>query len=207
MRLTNLHLASLILAAGESRRFGDCKLTAELNRQSLLEHQLLLAQQITPSQVNVVVGAYVRDLKSLINDKASVFENCDWRQGIGSSIAFGIEKLRHYDGVLILLGDQIALTRHDLMMLKDCWADNPNHIVCATYANTFGVPAIFPHHLYEELVALTGDHGAKSVIHKNRAMTKHIAMENACVDIDTTEDLIKFEATYLIRVHSKHGGI
>ena len=67
------------------------------------------------------------------------------------------------------------------------------NIVASEYNAVAGVPAIFPQSYFEQLLALDGDHGARQII---RQYPHHViteAMPNAVMDIDTKQDLMKFQ--------------
>jgi molybdenum cofactor cytidylyltransferase len=118
-----------------------------------------------------------------------------WSEGIGSSIAFGVEGLpKETSAVLILLCDQVAVTETDLNALVDCYKNNLHKdapsIVCAKYAGRFGVPAIFPRAFFPQLMSLAGDVGAKKILEQNAVVD--VCMDHAVIDIDTQENLIQF---------------
>ncbi len=190
-------LATLILAAGESRRFKSCKLLAKINALTLIEQQLTLAEALTPNSVYIVVGAYAVDIKNKLPSSVQILENKQWQQGIGKSLSYGISRLKKYDAVLVLLGDQIALTGQDLKKLKSQWLSNTSKIVCAGFGSVIGVPAIFPKEIYTDIIQLQGDSGAKKIILNNMSSVVVVDMPSAKIDIDTTDDLDKFiNSTY-----------
>ncbi|HEX5865703.1 MAG TPA: nucleotidyltransferase family protein, partial [Casimicrobiaceae bacterium] len=61
---------------------------------------------------------------------------------------------------------------------------------------TVGVPAIFPRWCFSELAQLRGDNGAKSILDRYRDRLAHVAMPNAALDLDTTEDLARVQRTF-----------
>ncbi len=184
-------LATLILAAGESRRFKSCKLLAKVNTHTLIEQQITLSEALTPNAVYIVVGAYAFDIKNKLPSSVHVIENKQWQQGMGGSLSYGINRLKKYDAVLVLLGDQIALTLDNLKKLKSQWLDNTSNIVCAGFDSVVGVPAIFPKQFHPDLIQLQGDSGAKKII-LNNISTVVVDMPSAKIDIDTPDDLDKF---------------
>ena len=184
-------LATLILAAGESKRFGSCKHLVKIGKETFIEHQLSIAQTITPDHVAVVVGAYADEIKEKIHGKAIVFENKHWQMGIGSSLAHGVRQLQNYDGVLVLLADQVAIAQQGLLALRDRWFENTENIVCARYDNILGVPTIFPRKYYSEIFMLHEDVGAKHLIQRYIENTVAVDIPTALFDIDTLADLEK----------------
>ena len=68
----------------------------------------------------------------------------------------------------------------------------------SAYADTLGVPAIFPRQYFPQILQLGGDRGAKAVIEANAANVTAVAIPEAAMDIDTQADyaamLMKNEA-------------
>lgn len=181
-------IATLIPAAGASTRYGGCKQLAEdAEGRSLLQRAVDLAGSVTPGNVFVVTGEAHPQIAAALRG-ATLIHHPAWREGLGSSIACGIERIAHrYRGVMILLADQVALTRQDLDTL--CEGFDGGNILCAGYGGTRGVPALFCPESFPLLARLTGERGAKSLLYETRFRITAVPMENAAVDIDSPEDL------------------
>ncbi len=180
-------IATLIPAAGAATRFGQCKQLMTVNGKSLLQHAVDRANTLATNTVFVVTGAEHPQISATIR-QAMLIHNPRWSEGLGGSIACGMKTIAgDYDGILIMLADQVALHRDDLQRLRDGF-DGAN-IVCARYRGQRGVPALFCRESYPELQRLAGDRGAKSLLHDARFTVTEVAMENAALDIDTEEDL------------------
>ncbi len=117
---------------------------------------------------------------------ANVAFNPDHAQGIASSIRVGLAQAP-FDarGVLIALADQVAVTVDDLRQLVARWEQQPDRIVAAQYADTIGVPAIFPADLFRELAELQGDRGARVLLSRYPERVIGVPMPSARRDIDT----------------------
>lgn len=190
----SLPLDCVVLAAGASTRFGQCKLLAEFNGQPLINRVIECAQAINPNRLLIVSGAYHPQL--LITQQAfwPEIELCycpDWQLGMGQSLAFIISKLTNDNPVLVLLADQALLTAADLTRLIQAWQKTPEQIACAKFADSFGVPAIFPESFKNVLMQCAGDQGAKLVIKKYLNQVTFINLPNAEFDVDTRADLIR----------------
>lgn len=191
-----MSLYTVVLAAGQGRRFGTPLKQCEIiDGLTLLQRTMCLAEQITPSRVQVVLGYQAERLQKLVATGRTVI-NPRWPQGLGSSLACGIAALpESASAVLILLVDQVAVTVADLNALLTRYtqansAATSPVITCASYADGLGVPAIFPRFFFTELMALTGDQGAKKILNANPVVA--LAMVNAAIDIDTPQNLHDF---------------
>lgn len=185
----SLHV--LVLAAGASTRLGQPKQLVRIGGRPALHRVVEAAVAFAGHSVTVVLGAQAKDLTRLLaHSPASCVVNRGWEEGLGSSIRFGISRLPPAcDAVLILLGDQVAVTVDDLRRLESAWRGEDSLIAASSYANTVGVPAIFPYICFSELAQLRGDQGARSVIERNAHRVIRVEMPNAAIDLDTPEDL------------------
>jgi molybdenum cofactor cytidylyltransferase len=141
--------------------------------------------------VTVVLGADAERLEPLVrNASAHVTFNPDHAQGIASSIRAGLAQAPFAArGALIALADQVAVTADDLRQLVSRWEQQPDRIVAALYADTIGVPAIFPADLFAELMELQGDRGARVLLSRYPDRVISVPMPSAAQDIDTPGDL------------------
>lgn len=193
LTLDCLTLDILILAAGSASRFGGCKLLADWQGQPLITSSINAAHDLKSEKKIIVAGAFYSQLKKVqlnLND-VELLEFRDWQLGMGHSLAFGVNQLPNNNAVLILLGDQPLISAQDLQNLYRAWCTQPTKIACAHFANTLGVPAIFPARFKTELLACTGDRGAKSLLMRYNHELIKVPMPSAEFDIDTPTDLDK----------------
>jgi len=180
-------IAALILAAGEASRFGACKQLIELDGTTMLQSCIDKANEVFPDSVFVVTGAYHREISTTIR-QAKVIFNPNWEQGIGSSIACGVRAIeRQHDAIMILLADQVAIEVHDLKTMVSSF--NGSNIVCAHYAGSRGVPALFAQNTFNEMKRLKGNRGAKAILNRANENIIDIEILSAEIDIDTPADL------------------
>ena len=64
-------------------------------------------------------------------------------------------------------------------------------IVASRYADTLGVPALFDRSLFDQLLSLGNEAGAKSIILRNRECVAQLSFPEGAIDIDAWEDLEK----------------
>lgn len=180
-------IAVLIPAAGASTRYGSSKQLLAIDGKCLLQQAVDRAKAIVPGDVFVVTGTDHPAISATISD-ATLIHNSAWRDGLGGSIACGVERIAaDYAGILVMLADQVALEREDLQRL--CDAFDGSNIVCAQYQDQRGVPALFCRESFTQLQSLKGERGAKSLLYEERFKVTEVPMENASVDIDSPEDL------------------
>jgi molybdenum cofactor cytidylyltransferase len=188
----------LVLAAGASRRLGQPKQLVTLGGRTALHIAVSNAVAVAGPAVTVVLGAYARDLTYLFErSPASWIINRAWEEGMASSIRAGVAALPPAcEAAMILLGDQVAITRDDLQRLIGAWRGTEGLIAASQYAHKTGVPAIFPASCFSELAALRGDQGARAVLERNRDRLVRVPLPNAALDLDTPEQLAELSKRF-----------
>lgn len=198
----------LILAAGNASRFGGCKQLADWQGQPLLATSIATARTLSPTRILVVGGAYYPQLSEALprldakpkkiaaekikDGQVELLEYRAWKLGIGNSLAFGIKHLQNSNPVLVLLGDQPLVSAQDLRNLYRSWCKNPDKIACASFADTRGVPAIFPARFKARLYECRGDRGAKDVLLRYADQVVPVLMPSAEFDVDTPAELTTY---------------
>ncbi|WDE13101.1 nucleotidyltransferase family protein [Thalassomonas haliotis] len=194
-------LAVIVLAAGGSSRLGQPKQLVELAKESLIIRQCRHALALS-EQVFCVLGCQAPLMsKQLSGLPVSEVSNENWQQGMSSSIAAGIAALPYdIDAAMILLVDQWQLAPAELQRLKQTWQSHPGNIVlagasCQVNAESGaekvkkGPPVIFPKRYFPELLALTGEQGAKPILQKYQHRLKVLELPGAFIDLDTPQQL------------------
>jgi molybdenum cofactor cytidylyltransferase len=182
----------IVLAAGGSARLGKNKQSLQFRTTTLLRASVETALGCGSENVVVVLGASAGELKSEIDGlPVRVVINGDWQQGIGGSIRVGLSKLiedPHIDAVVFMLCDQPLVGPETIERLIAAHAAERKPIVASRYNFTFGVPALFGREIFDELMTLEGDAGAKSVIKKHlKEKVAFVDAPEAALDIDTME--------------------
>lgn len=186
-------IGAVLLAAGCASRYGAPKQLVPVAGIPMVRRAALTAMQCAARTV-VVTGAHRAEVEACLADlELELAFNSVWQLGMGSSIACGVERLLRVDpeihACLIMLTDQPLVTAADLTALIDAHRHHPDHIIASGYGGeTHGAPCLFPRRHFEELVALQGPAGARSVLRAHRDEVHSVANPRAGIDIDTPED-------------------
>src|SRR6266480_6415136 len=187
---------ALILAAGESSRFGRPKQLIQFRGKSLLHRIVDAAKKARCSPTVAVIGSdreeVERELKAV---GAIIVENENWRLGIGTSIRAGMRRLIDnaptLEAVVLLVCDQPFVNARTIAQLITLREKTKRAIVASSYANTLGVPALFDRSCFQELLALDNATGAKMIILSNRERVAELPFPEGKIDIDTLDDYEK----------------
>ncbi|WP_281613417.1 nucleotidyltransferase family protein [Flammeovirga sp. SubArs3] len=182
--------ATLILAAGGSKRLQRPKQLLVWNDYTLLEHCINKVTK-TNTHTFVVTGAYQDQVHAVIDSTAAQpLHHKNWQNGLGSSISFGvnqiIQKLPEVQKIMVVLADMPLVSKSHLEAL---WkVSNQTNIIISQFQDIKGVPAIFDRSVFPQLLQLSGDEGAKSIIRENKKSIHIVASEQLFFDVDTEEN-------------------
>ncbi len=180
-----------VLAAGSATRFGSTKQLATLNGVPLVQRATNVAAAACKDRLVLVLGHDWQAVRDACNPcQGFLIVNEGYADGLGSSIAAATRSVRHVaKGIIVLLADQALISAEHVQALCEAWSGADDEIVATAYADTFGVPALFPRGCFDELAALQGDAGARRLMTDERFHLKKVVFEAAAVDIDTPDDL------------------
>ena len=184
----------ILLAAGESQRFGTPKQLAQLDGKSLLRRAAETAVEANLGPVNVILGAVDQPCReALAGLHVNIVVNPQWKAGMAGSIIAGLRPWigSRLEGVIVGLADQPGVTASQL---RDLQAASLSHAVVASrYAGQLGVPAWFSITKFEELLAMEGGQGAKALIAREPDVA-WLDLPAAALDVDTPADLGRISA-------------
>ncbi len=164
---TGVSFEAIVLAAGSGRRFGGDKLLAPWGSGFLLESALAAAFAAPARSVTVIVGANaagVSQAARAFDARALIVHAADHAEGMGASLRTGIASLpADTTGVFVFLGDMPRVPTSVLPKLAE--AVMAGALAAApTFQQRRGNPVLIGHKLFPQLLALSGDAGARSVL-------------------------------------------
>jgi molybdenum cofactor cytidylyltransferase len=186
-----MKIAILILAAGESKRMHGIKQLLPWKNTSLLGNAIEQALQSKGDQVYVVLGANTnRIAPTLAHYNIQTIENKKWKNGLGNSIAAGVNYIKenqaHYDAILITLADQPLIDAAYYNLLIDTYSQKQAKIIASETNNSPCVPAIFDALYFEKLSQLDQDKGAKEILIAAHKEVYRLPAAANLMDVDTT---------------------
>ncbi len=183
----------LILAAGGAFRMNQPKMLLPFGSGSILSTILEQTKALKTDQICLVTGYYHKEIIENIDVSGLlVIHNDHWREGMASSISRGVhEMIKEYsdlDSIMIVVSDQPHLNRKLLSEMLSCREKYEKGIVAAQYGEIKGTPVLFDKKYFQELMLLTGDTGAKSVLKEHSSDVTTVEFPLGAIDIDTAED-------------------
>jgi len=190
-------ITAIVLAAGLSRRMGRAKLLLPLEGRPVIritvEH--VLASGIP--RVVVVTGPEPRQAtEALIGLPVSFAINPAPEAGQASSIRIGVKAVPpETEAALIALGDQPFLPAGVIPSLLAARRSAATPIVAPRYRDGRGNPVLFGREIFPELLELSGDQGARSIIERDPGRVTLVDFDFPMPqDLDTPEDYGRLRA-------------
>lgn len=182
-------LAIVILAAGNSRRFGKNKLLYPVEGVPMYQrafHKALLARKKMQDQISsvVVVTQYPEIVEEAEKLGIKTVLNPHPEEGISSSMKLGL--LPEADACLFMVADQPWLSADTLEGLICSFLGSEKGMASVSRNGEPGNPCIFSRKYYRSLLALTGDKGGKRVLnaHPEDVVLYEIENEKELTDVD-----------------------
>lgn len=177
-------VGAILLAAGNSSRFGANKLLYEIEGNPLVQYSMEIISQL-PFEQKIVVTQYPQVEQLAKRLGLSWVRNENPELGISHSIHLGLEKQGDMDGWMFLVGDQPWLCRETVEKLLENFRESLRGIAAVRCGENIGNPVIFSRAYKKELEKLSGDWGGKKILLLHREDVEFVAAKpEELVDLD-----------------------
>ncbi len=183
-------LGCLVMASGQSKRFGSNKLLTPFGDVSLLEYTLSHIPTHLFQKCVVVTRSKVC---------CSIAERCGFDVVLHSmpyrsdTLRLGIEQMKGLDGCLVVQADQPLCSQQSYTALINGFQDNPNGFFRLGWKNISASPVLFPALSFASLCSLPQKSGGAAALPKdpNKITVISALSQWELQDVDTLEDLQK----------------
>ncbi|ALJ14747.1 nucleotidyltransferase family protein [Sphingopyxis macrogoltabida] len=184
------NITAVLLAAGQSRRFGaDDKLLAPLADEPLALHAARRIAELAPGRRIAVCSNGDGTLAAMLSGLGfDIAVNADATSGLSQSLALGIAAAARGPelAALVCLADMPFVGTRHLQSLLARFDPVSAPVVASSDGETAMPPALFDRALFDRLRASEGDRGGKALL-SDAALVMASAGELA--DIDRPDDL------------------
>jgi molybdenum cofactor cytidylyltransferase len=190
-------IAAVVLAAGDATRFGGNKLLHPFRGTTVLEAALQapLAAGLTP--VVVVTGAYHTALAPVLERyPVQVCYNPNWSDGMATSLRAGLLELGdEVRAAFICQGDMPLLPPEVLRAMAERYRTTGAPMVAPFVGSERRNPVLFDRRLWPELLELSGDEGARSVVRRYSSEMERVEFTEPAwfADVDEPGDAAALE--------------
>ena len=185
-------IRGLLLAGGAATRFGAAKLLHPFEGGATIGEAAARNLLAGVGNALAVVRTGDEDLASRLRAAGcEVLVSDRPRAGMGSSIAAGIEATRDAEGWVIALADMPRILPQVARAVAEALRGGALIAAPVLPSGERGHPVGFAAALAEELAALSGDEGARQVIHRHRegVVLVPTADRGVLFDVDRPSDL------------------
>ena len=210
-------VAGILLAAGESSRFGQPKQLLDWLGEPFVHAIARTALETGLAPVVIVTGSNAERVEEAVRDlPVKIVRNEEWKEGQASSIRAGIFSLTqpppspspHGDlrrdnspqsfgccervgACIFLLADQPQITTSILRALVEKHAEGLPAILAPMVQDQRANPVLFDQMTFKDLAGLKGDVGGRAIFHKHRVEYLPWHDESLLLDVDTPEQYQK----------------
>lgn len=185
-------IVGILLAAGQSQRFGCDKRLHALNDGTPMAIQCLRNMRPAVDRLVVVVRNSEDSLLKLLRNEACQQLTCpEAEMGMGHTLAYAVKKNLDSDGCVIALADMPYIEPYSYQTVADAIREGAS-ISRLCYRKQPGHPVGFSKTIYSELSALKGDQGARQILSAYAGQISYQVTDNpgVLIDIDRPQDVI-----------------
>jgi xanthine dehydrogenase accessory factor len=183
--------SAILLAAGSATRMGAEKLQLLYHGRRLIDRAL--AALVDCPLIDEVIVVVRPDLPlPAAHPKCRIVVNPDHREGMGASLRTGVAAANvTADALVVSLADMPELTAEIVTELIEAFRRSGKRMLVPQYQRRDGHPVIFAGRCRADLLRLSGDVGARSIIHEHPEAVEHwpTTQRGVVYDVDSPADL------------------
>lgn len=182
--------AVIVLAAGESKRFGGFKLLADYCGEPLVVRAIRSAVAADVGPVYVVVGHRAEELRAAVKSAGLdvYFVHNPWyRLGLSASLKAALIAAPFFKSYVIALGD-MPLVRPETYKELLAHIDKAD-VVYPTFRGARGNPVAISRRVLPYALWIEGDVGIRAVLDRVKALGVEVEDPGVLIDVDREEDV------------------
>jgi len=182
--------SAIILAAGESKRFGSPKQLFKINNHTLIEHAISAFTGI--DEIIIVLGAHRELIEPILPKNFTIAVNENFKSGQTSSLLCGLKKVSaDTQGVFVLPVDCALVNPQTVIKIKEEFTKHKPLIAIPVFNAHKGHPPLYSAKLLNELTTLKIEEPLYTINRKYEKETLLVEVddENVLKNINTPKDV------------------
>lgn len=185
-----MRFSAIVLAAGESARFGTDKLSLTLGPRSILEHTVGQFYTIGITEIIIVTGRFAYSIpEKLTPPKIHWIHNPDYSSGMSSSVRSGIGRIDPSSDAVFITPADIPLFKSDT--IRQMMAGfSTKKIIIPVHRGQKGHPVLLSTEIAKKCLFSQSEKVLYDVIreHTDAVTLLPVEDEGVVLDMDTAED-------------------
>lgn len=186
----------IILAAGESKRFGSPKQLAKIGSQTLIERLINTLKKTKAEEIIVVLGAHKEKIQEVLPKDIKICINKNYQLGQTSSLKAGLNCINERcEYFMVLPVDSAVISPETINLIINKFKDQKFMIGIPIYQGKRGHPPIYKSNIKNQILKLKDDEPLYKINQKFAAQTLEISVDDPGIlsNINTPEDLKKIQ--------------
>lgn len=188
-------IAALILAAGQSKRMGQPKMSLPWGEATVLEKVIATFRAAGVDDILAITGGNKEQVERLVGDSARTVFNPDFARGeMLSSVQAGLAGLKpEVEAVLIGLGDQPQVREESVRHVMEGYRTSGASIVVPSFQMRRGHPWLVARPHWEQISNMRFPASLRDFLnaHADEIHYVEISDDSILQDLDTPEDYLK----------------
>lgn len=199
-----MKIVGIYLAAGNSSRMGSHKLALPIGTMTVGSLALETALKSPLDEIYIITkdtdDADWLPTEMKMDARCTIIKCSTAHEGQSESLRCGIQRAQanHADAVIVMLADQPFITVQMIEEMIACTKDNPTcRFVATTYEQSIMPPVLFSSSMYNELLTLRGDKGARAILQGDFLRNGKLlpcSDKRFVFDVDTKDDYQTLQA-------------
>jgi molybdenum cofactor cytidylyltransferase len=191
-------ISAIVLAAGQSKRMGQPKLTLPWGNTTVIGKVIETITLAGIDDVLVVTGGAKQEVQKVLAgfDVRSIHNNNFANSEMLSSIQLGLTgQTAESEAVLICLGDQPQVGKECMQIICKAYQDGRSGIVVPSYQMRRGHPWLIAKKYWAEILRMDSGETMRDFMVKNAGEIHHVHWDSPAIlqDLDTPEDYLKYK--------------
>ena len=169
------------------------KLLSRIDGVPLVHRALGSLKGAAIEQIVVVLGHQADEVRKVLDgDDLTFAENPDYEAGLASSLRCGLKALPGVAAVAVMLGDMPEVRPETIdRLFETINAADGILVAVPTWQGKRGNPVVWHRVLFDPMIELEGDQGARSLLKRYSAFVAEVPVDDpgVCLDVDTEEAL------------------
>jgi molybdenum cofactor cytidylyltransferase len=191
----NNKVTAIILAAGQSRRMGQPKMSLPWGGTTVLGKVIETLKAAGMGDLIVVTGGAREQVEAIAHESAQVVFNAKYMDSeMLSSIQCGLGAIKpDAQAALICLGDQPQVQVGSVQVILQEYENTGASLILPSYQMKRGHPWLVGRELWEEILEMRSPESPREFLNRHAKEIKYINVDTPSVltDLDTPDDYLK----------------